>query len=214
MTETDFLPSQDAALVTWLNNFANVAEQDATLLKLSTTQVAEIQADASAFTSDLSDANAQKKALKMAVTTKNLSRAKVVKLVRKYNAQFQGDATLPAVVKQDLGLKIKQPAAKTSPTVPTKPVVTADALGNVSLKWNRNGNISPTLFTVEALIGTAKDWAQIGTTLAAKFDYRYATPGTPIQFRIKATRRELSSGYTYPVALYNAPVQLTLSKAA
>ena len=57
------------------------------------------------------------------------------------------------------------------------------AEGTNALLWNRNGNKPNTIFVIEAQIGDAPGFVQVGSTGATRFRHTGQTPGVRVLYR-------------------------------
>lgn len=195
---------------TALANFANVCNLQAETLDLTPAQVTEIQAASTALANSITAFTAAKSAANAAKATKMQELADGHAIVSKYSKIFRADNAISDALLSSLMLAPhKTPSTKTVPAIPSELVANSDGNGNIALKWNRNGNISTTVFTIEARGGVSAPWSVIGSTTAAKFDTTW-TPGSYVEYRVSASRRDIDSAYSTSVVLWSSGGESTL----
>lgn len=195
---------------TALANFASVCNLQAETLDLTPAQVTEIQAASTALANSITAYTSARTAANAAKATKMQELADGHAIVSKYSKIFRSDNNVSdAVLSQLMLAPHKTPSTKTVPTIPTDLVANADGNGNILLKWNRNGNISTTVFTVERRSGVSAPWSVIGSTTASKFATTW-TPGSYVEYRVSASRRDIDSAFSTSVVLWSSGGESTL----
>lgn len=189
---------------TALANFATVCNLQAETLDLTPAQITEIQAASTALANAITAATAARTAWASAQAAKLTKLADGHALVSKYAKIFRADQTVTDAILAELMLAPhKTPGVRTTPAIPTDLVANSDGNGNITLKWHRNGNIQGTVFNVEMRPNNSAPWSIIGTTTMSKFDTTW-TPGTYVEYRVSASRRDVDSAACTPVVLWSA----------
>ena len=155
MPNNSYLPRAEAAFETWLSTFNTVATQNKTVLKLSEEQLAALSNDLIALIRGTNDIKTAQNALKGLVTTRHNARKKAETDIRTAVRAIQGIPNLPPALKASLG--ISQQSYKPTYSEPQMPIglkATPDAAGFNILDWKAGGNISGTIYLIEAQIGT------------------------------------------------------------
>ena len=212
---TDYLPKPDAAFQAWLANFVAVAVANKEQLALTTQDVTALNGVQSSFAANFAALKTAQAAAKGATSTKDASRKGANNEARLLVRRFQSIPTLNATLKNQLGINPRtNKPTHPDPAQPTKLTVTPDASGVNRLQWNRAGNKPTTTFVIEAMLGAATSFEQIGTTTKTKFDHTGQTPGVKATYRVTAERADMSSLPSQSVTAYGSPVTLVLQKAA
>jgi hypothetical protein len=198
-----FYPANDAEFAVWFANLLNKSTGNKTILKLTAERLTALDAKLNAFNENLA-LKQQKKDEATAQTTlvRNL-RKDLNREAGLLNTGFKGIEDLPPNVLEELGLKVGEGSVGTTPpAAPADLVVTGTSDGVNSLKWNRSGNRQGTMFIIEGRIGDSKIWTIIDAVTGSSYKHKNQTPGVTAQYRVKAKRGELESGYTNPAVVY------------
>jgi hypothetical protein len=198
-----FYPANDAEFAVWFANLLGKATTNKTTLKLTAERLTALDAKLNAFNENLA-LKQQKKDEATAQTTlvKNL-RKDLNREAGLLNTGFKGIEDLPPNVLEELGLKVGEASVGTTPpAAPADLVVLGTSDGVNSLKWNRSGNRQGTMFIIEARIGDSKIWTIIDAVTGSSYKHKNQTPGVTAQYRVKAKRGELESGYTNTAVVY------------
>ena len=213
----DYLPKGKTQLQAWLNNFNTVANTNMTALGLTAADMTALTGAASGLSTSISVMKTAKASLK-AASQGELSATKTVNgTVRGVVRRIQSNAAVAPALKASLGINPRNaPKNHAPPVTPTGLTAEGFSTGVNSVKWNRAGNKQNTIFVVQAQVGAAGDWVEVGSKNATKFDHVGQTPGVKVAYRVLATRAGMASVPSPAVTLYGAPttVALTLSKAA
>ena len=193
----------ETEFVTALQNFFNACNANKVALGLQAADLTEIQNASTNALTQLNAYVAARTAASAAHTTKNSQLKTSHAVISKWAKVFRSNATVPDSILAQLMLPPHSPGKTASqPSQPTSLVASADGLGNVALRWDRNGNIQGTQFLVEYRISNTSDFVVMGSTTKSKFT-TVATPGSFIEFRVIAQRRGLASEPSIPVSLWN-----------
>ena len=119
--KTDFLPSREADLVTWLNNFQAKITAAPTIYGLTAAMATSNGTLTTAFTTAYAVANADATRSPMNVTLKNTAKRAVIGNVRMLSRLVQGTASVTPAQKQDLGLNPRDVLPTPVPIPPFAP---------------------------------------------------------------------------------------------
>jgi len=200
MSSNDFLPSTDAALSTWLSNFASKCSLYDSELDLTSTEILEITGFANDFEAILKLVDELKESLKGEVAGKNSLRSGVSADVRAYAKRFKAIAGISPAILSSLGI-VSNNASGPVVTV-NGLVVTGCSDGINFLKWNRNGNSANTQFIIETSETGTGNWEFVGVTTKTSYNHEDQIPGEQQFYRIKSNRAGVTSNACMPVVVY------------
>ena len=196
-------PSNDAEFAVWLANFINKATEHKTALNLTNPQITALEAKLVAFNANL--------ALKQQKKEESVGQTALVRDERKdlnkdvglLNNGFKAIDGLASNILEELGLSVNESNfGASTPSAPADLVATGTSDGVNSLKWNRSGNRQGTLFIIEAKLGDSNVWVMIDAVTGSNYKHKNQTPGVKAQYRVKAKRGDLESGYTNTAVVY------------
>jgi hypothetical protein len=196
-------PSNDAEFAVWLANFINKETTYRTELHLTEAQIVALEAKLATFNTNL--------ALKQQKREESVAQTALVRDLRKdlnkdvglLNKGFKGIEDLPSNIIEELGLNANESnLGGSTPAAPADLVVTGTSDGVNSLKWKRSGNRQGTVFIIEAKIGDSNDWVMIDAVTNSTYKHKNQTPGVKAQYRIKAKRGDLESGFSNTAVVY------------
>ncbi len=198
-----FYPTNDAEFAIWLANFTNKSSANKSALGLTGEQITALETGLAEFNNDLA-LKQQKKEESTSQTSKvRSSRKKLNKLVGKLNTAYKSKEEVNNGLLEELGLGSKDNAVNaTSAGTPSDLVVTGTSDGINHLKWNRGGNKQGTMFIIEAKSGDAANFTIIDAITSSIYEHTNQTPGVKTQYRIKAKRGEVTSGYSNSAMVY------------
>ncbi|MCE9557432.1 MAG: fibronectin type III domain-containing protein [Armatimonadetes bacterium] len=185
--------------------FVDTVALESSSLGLTPAQVTGLSTTFDNFDTAYTDLETQKATLESAVSVKDSTKASFEALVRRYAKQFRGNVTVPDALLELLNVAphtVKP--SNTSPTQPLALVVTTNSVGQVFLKWNRNGNRSGTTFWIQTKSSANGPWVMVNTTTTSKFTLENYPAGTAAWFRVVAVRRNLHSAPSDFVTIYSA----------
>lgn len=196
-------PSNDAEFALWFANLINKGATHKTTLKLTTEQLSALGEKLTAFNENLA-LKQQKREESVAQTAlvKNL-RDDLNKEVGLLNNGFKGIDGLPSNIIEELGLNVSDDRnAGSTPNAPADLVATGTSDGTNSLKFSRSGNRQGTTFIIEAKIGDSNSWVMMDAVTGSNYKHKNQTPGVKVQYRVKAKRGDLESGYSNTAVVY------------
>lgn len=193
----------DSKLRSAMADFSAVCAARAVELGLSPSDLAEIDEAASGFSEDLLLLIAAKAAMHSAAVRKDARKEASQAVIAKWAKIFRANPDISDATLAGLQLAPHHvQGVRTSPTAPTNLVANSDGQGNISLKWDRNGNRNGTTFELQSRTPSDGEWRFIGTT--SKVSFRLQAPvGQQISFRVRATRASRSSHASAPCTLWS-----------
>lgn len=204
----------DAELAVDLASFYTVANNNKVVLGLQAGDITEIQNASTNFNTDLTAWIAAKAAADNAKGVKDTQRATSRAVISKWAKVFRANQAVPDALLSQLMLAPHKPTgSKTPPTQPTDLVANSDGNGNITLRWNRNGNIQGTQFIIEYKAAAGDAWAVLSSTSRASFQTTWS-PGQYVSYRVIAKRNGQSSAPSTPVVLWDGTGGLQLQIAA
>lgn len=192
----------DSKLRLAMADFSEVCAARAVELGLSPADLAEIDEASSAFSEDLLLLIAAKAAMHSATVRKDAQKEASQAVIAKWAKIFRANPEISDATLINLQVAPHHvQGAQTRPTAPTKLVADSDGQGNISLRWNREGNRNGTIFEIQSRTASDNEWRFIGTTTKVSFKLQ-ATVGQYIGFRVRATRASKVSPASTPVSLW------------
>lgn len=114
--------------------------------------------------------------------------------IRLLAKQIQARPGVPNNLKEQLGLTVPDPTPTPSqPVPPTELSAKMSTTGLANIKWNRNSNISGTIFLVEFSNNYSTGWQIIGSTTKATYETPLLEPSGSNYIRVRAQKGELTS---------------------
>ena len=204
----------DPALVAAVQQILPVVSAQKTVLNMTTQQVTDLTNLANAYIAQYGASNTAKAAAKSAVASKDTAKKAMTNSLYSYVRQWRANPGVSdALLAQLLCSPRNTSGSSTPPTMPTELTAFANGLGDIQLKWNRNGNKSGTVFLVQSRFAPNGEWVTINATTKVS-DKLTAEPGNYIAFRIVAVRGGRSSNPSVPVSLWEDGNGETLRLAA
>ena len=214
---TDYLPKGKTQLSAWLANFNSVASAQMAPLGLTQADITALTGTTGNFNLSVAGVKTAKATLKSATQAEAVATKTVGATVRGVVRRLQANPAVTPAQKAALGINPRSAVKNhTPPVTPTGLTAEAFSTGVNTVKWNRAGNKYNTVFVVEAQVGAAAEWVEVGSVTATKFDHTGQTPGVKVAYRVVAQRAGKTSVPSSSVTLYGASVGvvLILSKAA
>lgn len=192
----------DSALVIAMKSFiTNITENDA-VLGLDTDELLAFTNRFNAFTAAVDEVADIKLQSKSATADKNDKKSDARALIAQYAKEWRGNPAIPDALLDLLQLPNHQNnGPRSAPTVPTDLSFTINNVGEVTLRWKRNGNNSRTIFTVETGPSTSGPWTVYDVTTRASSEYN-GPSGIETFFRVIARRNGISSNPSFPISLW------------
>ncbi len=204
----------EAEYVEALDIFKKNCAENSTALGLSALQSEQISDacdEAGAAFSSWTNAQAAANAARI---TKDQTFADTKALVDSFAKVFRADVTIDdAILAEILVAPHRTPPTQSAPVTPTNFVGTANADGEVTLRWKRNGNTPATQFIVESRASDAGAWTTSGVTNTTKF-VTQATPGAYISYRVRAKKKDTTTSPTSAVSFWGEGSTIEFSVAA
>lgn len=192
----------DSALVTAMNNFIVNIENNDTVLGLDAEEIGAFTLRFNAFKAAVNEVADIKLQAKSVTADKNEKKSEARALIAQYAKEWRGNLAIPDSLLDLLQLPNHQNTGpRSAPTIPTDLSFTINNVGEVTLKWKRNGNNSRTIFTVETGASSSGPWNVYDVTTRASSEYNGAT-GVETFFRVTAKRNGISSNPSFPISLW------------
>ena len=197
-------PSNDAEFAIWLANLINKATIHKAALKLTDEKLAALEAKLTLFSSNLAVKQQKKEESVGQTALVKDSRTDLNKEVGLLNKAIKSIDGIASSLIEEIGLNVNNSnSSNTTPSAPSDLVVTGTSDGINHLKFNRNGNRQGTTFIIEAKIGDSDQWIMIDAVTGSTYKHKNQTPGVKVQYRVKAKRGELQSGYSNSASVYD-----------
>lgn len=198
-----FYPANDAEFAVWFANLLAKATVNKTILNLTDERLTALDTKLNAFNTNLALKQQKRDEATAQTTLVSNLRKDLNKEAGLLNSGAKGIEGLPPNILEELGLKVGEGSAVSSPpAAPADLVVTGTSDGVNSLKWNRSGNRQGTTFIIEAKIGGASNWTIIDAVTGSTYKHKNQMPGVTAQYRVKAKRGELESGFSNTAVVY------------
>ena len=192
----------DADYDSALESFLEAAAANAAALGLSPEEIEAMSTEFAAYHQAVVAVVTARAKLAAAVTAKEELKANARAMVNSAAKAWRANIAIPEEILELVQVAPhRAPKALTAPNVVTDVVVTADGGGDLTIRWNPNGNIPRTLYMVETAPTGSGPWTLVATVTAKKFRMQ-GTPGTPMWFRVRAQRRGISSNACNPVSIW------------
>lgn len=194
--------------------FAEGAALNAAALGLSPEDIELLNQEIGDLDTRLVSVVTARAALSGAVTAKEEQLMRVRKIVAMMAKTWRADPEIPDEVLDQVMVAPHSPRRVISrPSVVTDLVINANGQGEISLKWNPNGNTKGTVYLVETSATGSGPWVVLDAVTSRKFSIE-ATPGEPIWFRVRAKRGTRVGGFCNPVGMWGARVSGLGSRVA
>ena len=206
---SDYNNFSDGALEAWYANFVDVANTNSAVLGLGLPEILELETARDDFEAARTGrANAAAAAI-AATVDKNNNRSGVLTLVGGYNSQWQADPAVSDLIIADLGLTVHDETPSTIGVfTPLNFTASGQGNGNVTMKWQRNGNKWGCNFFVEVSTDNGVTWSLKTATTKARITLIGVTI-QPTIYRVRAERNGTISGASSQSLVYGdtAPVE-------
>lgn len=198
-----WIATRDDALAAQGVNLASNVDAQASSLGLTTPEAADLEAKANAFVADLQAKTAAEQAYRKAVADAKASAADLRRTMGILNRKVQANPSVSDALKLQVGFPVYNPNAPATPKTPLNLTANIEGQSSVLLRWKRNGNPSTAIFRIEQQL-LSGPWTQIGTTANLRFRFSTTSPGTPMQFRVIAQVRTLTSTPSATAGLWSS----------
>jgi hypothetical protein len=203
MSTNDYLPNQDAELVSWLKNYADTCAELQQELGLSNEKLLALENEVSQFRSAYAAYVSSRAEARGFTATKNVKKESVLATVRAFTREFKGKPNISPGDLATLGV-VRSRVSRPLQLV-TKLNVQPFADGTNLITWNRNGNSETTNFIIEYTSADREDYRFVASTTKTRFKHLNQTPGRPLHYRIYASRAGKQTTPCTPVSVYDTP---------
>lgn len=144
----------------------------------------------------------QKEALKLAATeATQAQRSVLLFMLSELVDQIYANPTVSDEALLKIGLAARPVRTVTTPTPALNVSATVKDSNNVEIKWNRNGNIPSTKFTIQTRSETGA-WTLFAVITGTKYTFQTTTPGVAQYFRVQASRGKRISAWSNEAAIW------------
>jgi hypothetical protein len=198
----------------WITNFATVCAANVSALELNPAELAEINSATSQFNAALAAQQTARAAAIGATALADQEWAEAKAVVGKFNAMFQAIPGISPELLGELGLTVPGGGGTVPVYSPSELSALGCSNGVNTLRWNRNGNESGTIYVVEAAYDGTSDWQIVDNVTRAKFDHADQEPGRFVRYRVFAQRGSTKSAPSGTASVYDPGAPSSLSLAA
>jgi hypothetical protein len=217
MPDSSFLPAKNSKTVTWIENFARVANHHLDTLGIAKETIGELSNANAEFDADILRVETLKAELQAAVKARNAKRRVLIVQTARLNRFIQGREEVNDELKLKLGLNVRP--ARPAPVVPITPEqFSASGFSNGVnvLSWKRGANKPRTLYEIWYCEGIGGKWSLLATETKTRFVHQGVVPGVQIAYKVLARRADRRSEFSAVALVYgeNASSAAALAKAA
>ena len=185
-----------------LTSFLNAAAENADALGLSSVEIEAMSVEFAAYQQAAKDVVTARAEYAAAVTAKEEQKANARAIVSGAARMWRANTSIPGdILDKVMVAPHSTPKTLSAPTTVTNVTITNNEVGELTIRWNANGNIPKTLYLIETAPTGSGPWTLVATVTAKKFRMP-GTPGTPIWIRVSAQRRGISSNPCNAVSLW------------
>lgn len=194
--------AKESSWISLGKNLVETAAANSSSLGLTAAQVTGLENTYALFVDSTANAEAKTAEKESAVKQKEVSFAAFESLVRRYAKQWRANTSVSDSLLSQLQLAPRNtPRTFTNPNQPLALLATANSVGEITLKWKRNGNLQGTTFVIEHQTSPTS-WNVIGTTTKTRFSFMHSL-GVEATYRIIAVRRNIQSTPSFPVTIFD-----------
>lgn len=194
----------DRCLDTQLSILVATVAANASVLRMDAARRARLESLTNRFQSNLQAATEAKTRYAAAITTKDESKQAILDEVRALAKEFRANLQVPDALLVELQMAPHQPRrSRVAPAPPTALQANLRGLGEVRLRWDRNGNRPNTMFLLERREDPGAEWTLITATTRTRHTLT-VEPGRYVAFRVRAQRGKTTSQPTLPAVLYDS----------
>jgi hypothetical protein len=206
--------NSDSLLAAGMTNFLEQAQSNATLLGLTTAELAVLSTSFDTFKDSFDAATTAKALQKSATSQKNSAKQSSKKLIAQYAQEWRSNPAIPDSVLDKLNVPNHQTqGTRTAPTQPLNLRLTIGSTGSNTLAWDRNGNTQGTIFNIESATSANGPWTTYDMTTKAKLTFNWPI-GETVWFRVNAKRNGQTSANSQVITLWATGSAESLALAA
>jgi hypothetical protein len=185
----DYIPKPDTEALVYTDNLIAALEANEVSYGGVAAEFDPLRVLHTTFENALNAGNTAKADAQVAVAAKDTARSDLEAALRPVVQQIQVNPAVTDASRVAAGIPLRDTVRTFSnPVTPSDLVATADAAGTNSLKWSGAGNASGIQYVVEAKIGAAPTFSTVDVVTATTYRHTGQTPGTPVQYRVRARR--------------------------
>ena len=196
-------PVSDAEFLHWLENFAEVCDDNRDELGITPADVAELTALHTDLKTKREEATRALNEAKAAVTAKDEARDKANRAASFRAQMFKVNPRIPDELKFRLRIGVRKRRTVAKPDTPTQVVAQESGFHTNKIAWDRGSNSRTTTFVVESRPFEGGEYAVVGATTKTHFVHRF--DGEPIArlYRVLARRGDRESDFSEPTLAGN-----------
>lgn len=192
----------DANFQLFLNQFGETCSKYEQILGIDAGELEEIQDASTDFAASFATMITARTIAEGATATKNDLRESSTNTVRKFVAQIQGIPNLPDEVYAELQIPKRGTVGQRGAAITVSDVaVIPGGVGEVILKFNRNGNPASATFTIQQFVGTS--WVNVASGSKTRYKLQGYPAGVPATFRVITARGTSISTPSYSVTVWD-----------
>ncbi len=203
----------DSNFSLWLNQFQKTCSNYQTELNVSDGDLEFIQDAQTNFDTSLESQVTAKAIAETATQTKDSNRAATTATIRNFVNEFQANTNIPEEIYGQLQIPKRGTRGPKGPAITPNDVIAAgQANGDITIKFNRNGNPQSAVFNVQHFNGTA--WVSVASGTRTRFTLSGFPIGVEARFRVTAARGTSVSVPSAEVIVWGSTGTTELSIAA
>ena len=200
-TNNSWINSTESGLLTQATGLNTQVAANRVALGLSDADVADLTSDVNGFETALNAKTTAEANYRASVLASKSAQTTLKSIMSALNKDVQANESVDDDLKAKVGFPVYKKPSRGAPSIPTSLSATLEGESTAFLRWNRNGNPSSAIFTVEMSVG-GSSWVSAGSTTASRWRVELGSPGTQTSFRVKARRGELVSSSSTSVTLW------------
>ncbi|MGE0000752.1 MAG: hypothetical protein AB7F50_03170 [Fimbriimonadaceae bacterium] len=198
----------------WISNFSTVCAANAAALELNPAELTEISTATSQFNAAITAQQTARANAIGATALSDLEWAEAKAVVGKFNAMFQAIPGISPELLGELGLTVPGGGGSVPVYMPSELSALGCSNGVNTLRWQRNGNETGTIYVVEAAYDGTSDWQIVDNVTRTRFDHADQEPGRFVRYRVFAQRGSTKSAPSGTASVYDPGNSNSLSLAA
>lgn len=197
----------------WLNQFQKTCSNYQAELAVSDGDLEFIQDAQLNFDTALESQVTAKAIAEAATQTKDSTRLATTATIRAFVNEFQANTNIPEDIYGQLQIPKRGQRGPKGPAItPNNVIATGQANGDITIKFNRNGNPQSATMNVEHFNGSA--WVSVANGPRTRFTLTGYPVGVEARFRVTATRGTSVSAPSSEVIVWGSAGTTELSIAA
>lgn len=176
----------------WAAQFRKTCSNNQTVLQVSDGDLELIEDAESEFDAAYEAMVTARAAAEGATQMKDQKREALINAYRPFVGEFQSNPLIPEDVYAELQIpKRGGGGSRGAAITPSNVVASASGTGEITIKFDRNGNPQSAIFTIEHQVGS--NWIAVTSGTKTRYKLTGFATGVPAFFRVKATRGNSTS---------------------